>query len=95
VEGSAAGHAYPNNTCSNRCLPLAPHDWLANQDYWRTVDGDTAIVAVADTYLKKSLLQSGALPAAEKLLVKNGTACPLLAREPEQGYYLCTGPAHV
>ena len=79
--------SYPNGTCGDTCHPLAANEWLANADYWNVEGAD--IAAASDTYLKKSLMDSDELPAAEKHFAKKGATCSLVVHDQGQGYYLC------
>jgi hypothetical protein len=86
--GLGTGGGYPNATCSGECSPLGTGEWLANTccELW-TRSGST-LTANKATYLKKSTADSSALPAAEKLSVKAGASCRIVAGSGELGQYM-------
>ena len=49
-------NAYLNGSCDDQCEPLLPHEWLIFKVHWRVSNQATAIVATADTALKKSAI---------------------------------------
>lgn len=90
--GLAAGGAYHNATCAGACAALARVEWLAHDccGLWREEGG--TLVALKDTWLKKSTRDSSFLPQQQKMAVSAGARCDLVgdATVRFDGYALCT-----
>ena len=90
--GTSTSAPSPHNTstCDGECPALRSVDWLANAGYWDRVPGNNVLVAKQQTYLKKSVAPSGALPASLVKEVAKGFRCTLQAGGREfDGYFLC------
>jgi hypothetical protein len=92
-------HFFNDSTCgvSTRgsqtetgCSRLAAHEWLANQMFWtRNSTIGSVVYATSDTILKKSTVNSKALPPTMQLQVKKGSGCTLTNGTTFASYYLC------
>ena len=89
-KGGWPNRTYSESSCGGACSSLAPSEWLANVgQFTRDLTGDNGddddagplqLVALKDTWLKKSEMVSGSLRAPEKLKVKAGQRVELEAR---------------
>ena len=75
------GTSNSSGTCewATGCIAPRPNEWIAADFEWRRSNSTTITCTHAHTYLKKSQLQSGVLPSAEKLAVAVGTVVRLEA----------------
>lgn len=66
-------------TCAAACKPLNPSEWLAIKGQFHVNATSVAVEASPSTWLKKSEVISGELPAAMKKQVHHGQTFPLSA----------------
>ena len=81
------------SNCSGECRALAPNEWLANSGFWRRVPSTSPpqLVSTQQTFLKKGVAQSSALPPELVKEVPAGFKCTLVSNSGKQfdGYDLC------
>lgn len=90
-KGSWPNRTYNESSCAGSCSSLGPKEWLANVGEF-TRNGTGTLVARKNTWLKKSEMNSAALPPSEKqdvparsqIKLANG---PGLPPESRQGNY--------
>ena len=72
---AAGGRHYANSSCSGKCPPQRPAEWLLLKEHWKAApDGLSAVVTASPgTWLKKSEALAATLPPSEKQFVAAGT----------------------
>ena len=93
---AGGGGSYGNATCGRAggvgapagCTPLAADEWLAHDCCGMWKHAGTTLVALKETFLKKSTADSSTLPAALKLQVAKGAVCDVVAESRAFGEYL-------
>ena len=97
------GDCHANASCSSACAPLGEREWLANDSpsggfSLARRGGSTFLKAASSkSFLKKSELFSGELPASKKLLVAQGDEFEIEEQSPvadANGYWLVTCKTH-
>jgi hypothetical protein len=79
-----------DSLCDRACPQLSAKQWLANSNYW-SIEAPLTLVAKHSTALKKSEVESLALPPAKVKQVSAGFRCQLRKNFTTSihGYYLC------
>lgn len=85
------GTANSSGTCewSTGCVGLHHNEWVAAKFEWRENANGSISCVTANTFLKKSELGSGGLPASQKLAIAKGAVVELASKpKPITGEHL-------